>query len=146
MKERAFAAKLQSIPDMLAFADGEFAAGCADSRLRNRMKVACEEALVNVISYAYAGTPGTIELACGFSAQADVFTVRIADSGAPYNPLEREMPDVEADISERQVGGLGVYLYTTIMDEVSYAYENGKNILLLRKHISQETGREHGAQ
>ncbi len=61
------------------------------------------------------------------------------DDGTPYNPLE-EKPDVDidADIDERRIGGLGIFLYTTIMDKMEYRYEGGKNHLIAIKNLSCE--------
>lgn len=138
MDRREFAAEMKLLPEMLAFIGGAFAACHAGSRAENLVKVACEEVLANVLSYAYDGNPGTVEIACDFLQAQGCFTLRIADSGVPYNPLDGAMPDLDVELDERQVGGLGVYLYKTIMDEVSYSYEDGKNILRLRKYIAEK--------
>ncbi len=57
------------------------------------------------------------------------------DSGIPFDPLEKEDPDVTLSTEEREIGGLGIYLIKKKMDEVSYRYENQKNIFMFRKKI-----------
>jgi anti-sigma regulatory factor (Ser/Thr protein kinase) len=60
-----------------------------------------------------------------------------ADEGTPYNPLENNVEvDIDAEMDARNIGGLGIFLYTTIMDKVEYRYENGKNILTTTKKIN----------
>ena len=55
------------------------------------------------------------------------------DEGKPYNPLEKEKPDVTVSAKERQIGGLGVFLAQKMMDDISYEFQNGKNILTICK-------------
>ena len=57
------------------------------------------------------------------------------DKGIPYNPLENKDPDVTLDIEKRKIGGLGIFLVKEMMDEVSYEYADGKNILKLKKEF-----------
>ena len=64
-------------------------------------------------------------------------TIRFLDSGKPFNPLAKQDADVTLPAEERGIGGLGIYLVKKLMDEVSYGYENGKNILTIHKRLSQ---------
>ena len=57
------------------------------------------------------------------------------DGGIPFNPLEKPDPDVTLSAEERKIGGLGIYMMKKTMDEVSYAYEKGENILTMVKKI-----------
>ena len=61
--------------------------------------------------------------------------IRFEDGGMPYNPLEREDPDITQNIEDRQVGGLGIHIVKKTMDDVKYVYKNGRNILILFKKI-----------
>ena len=61
--------------------------------------------------------------------------VTFRDRGVPYNPLEKEDPDVTALAAERKLGGLGIFLTKQLMDEVRYAYEDGQNVLTLTKKL-----------
>ena len=58
------------------------------------------------------------------------------DQGIPYNPLENKDPDITLNLEEREIGGLGIYMVKKIMDEVSYEYMDGQNILRMRKSLS----------
>jgi hypothetical protein len=57
------------------------------------------------------------------------------DSGIPYDPLTADEPDITLSAEERKVGGLGIFIVKKIMDEISHVYENGKNILRMRKNL-----------
>lgn len=116
--------------------------GC-NRRLTQKIVLALEEALANVINYAYPkGELGDIEIdilavpAISEQMHGDI-TFVISDSGKPFNPLEQHNVNVEQAVDDRQVGGLGIYLYQQLMDTVLYKYADGHNVLTLTKHISK---------
>lgn len=98
---------------------------CLDTQL------AVEEAVTNVILHGYAEIPGQIQITCHVTPH--FAEVQILDSAAPFNPLTIPEPDVTEEIEERQIGGLGIFLIRRVMDEVSYRYDDGHNILVLIK-------------
>ena len=57
------------------------------------------------------------------------------DQGIPYNPLENKDPDITLDIEDREIGGLGIFLVKKTMDELSYEYADGQNILTMKKEL-----------
>jgi sigma-B regulation protein RsbU (phosphoserine phosphatase) len=96
--------------------------------LAARINLALEEAVCNVIMYAYPeGEKGTAELTL------DMVDGRIhatlCDSGLPFDPLQRPEVNLDVSLEERQIGGLGIHLIKEIMSEVSYEYKDGKNVL-----------------
>lgn len=58
-----------------------------------------------------------------------------SERGTPFNPLEKEDPDITLPAEERGIGGLGIYMVKTMVDEVEYAYRDGCNHLTLRKKL-----------
>ena len=96
------------------------------------IELAMEEALVNIFNYAYHDNIGDVEVAC--STDNDLFIVDIIDSGIPFNLLSYKDPDLISDISERKIGGLGVFLMKKLMDDVQYRRENDKNLLRFVVH------------
>lgn len=86
-----------------------------------------EEAFVNICSYAYPGTEGDAEIRC--TGDGDTFALEIADQGRPFDLLSLPDPDLTLDITERDIGGLGIHFIRTLSDSVSYRRENGRNIL-----------------
>lgn len=105
------------------------------------VRLACEEVIVNIISYAYpAGEDGYIEL--DVSDEGKELRIEICDGGRPFNPIEREAPDVTLHLENRNIGGLGIYLVLRMMDGVAYLYEEGRNKLVLTKETYG--GESHG--
>lgn len=97
------------------------------------LKVCAEEILVNIIDYSGSEK---IHVSCDFPADENTLLFEFVDDGKLYNPLE-EVPevDIDADLDERRIGGLGIYLYTKIMDKLEYHCEDGKNHLLAYKKL-----------
>jgi|SRR5208337_3591098 len=94
-------------------------------------QLAVEEAITNVIVHGYRNQGGDVGVTC--RATRGIVEVQIEDAAPPFDPLSLPEPDLTADIEERQVGGLGIFLIRQVMDEIVYRHENGKNILVLVK-------------
>jgi len=127
--KKQYAAKVANLTGL-----SEFVEECADrSALAVKKKfgllVALEEAFVNICSYAYPDGEGQVEVACG--ADNACFVLEIADNGTPFDVLSLPAPDTTLDVTEREIGGLGVYFIRRLTDDVSYRRENGQNILRL---------------
>ena len=91
-----------------------------------------EELGLNVINHAYRGQSGEFEIIITSEEQA--ITVEIIDNGPPFNMLQdAPAPDVEAEIEERPIGGLGIHLVKTMMDELYYKRDQERNHLILVK-------------
>lgn len=99
------------------------------SKLLFNTQLAVEEAVVNVMSYAY---PGQQEQSIELTAEHESgkLHITIEDNGIAFNPLQQEGPDLDEDIDEREEGGLGIFLLKELMSEVTYRRDNGKNILI----------------
>lgn len=102
--------------------------GLDQKRLRE-IELALEEILVNIFNYAYPGTPGDVEVNC--KAQTGQFIIEVMDAGIPFDATSLPVPDLTADLEERKVGGLGIFLVKKMVDEVNYRREEGRNILTL---------------
>lgn len=96
----------------------------------SEIELAVEEALVNIFHYANQGLDGEVTLESKMTSEKEMI-IEISDAGIPFNPLAKEDPDITLAVSERTVGGLGVYLIKQLMDEVHYRREGDKNILTL---------------
>ena len=96
------------------------------------MRLASEEALVNVINYAYSGGQGNVLVSCG-EAGAGGIKIELSDAGVPFDPLSRPEPDTTLPMEQRKIGGLGILMIRKSMDEVAYRRENGRNILTMVK-------------
>ncbi len=103
-----------------------------DAKLKSSVLIAVEEIFVNIVSYAYPDSEGTI---CVIFDASNGLTIQFEDSGIPFNPLEADDPDPSLSLEERSEGGYGIYLVKKFMDSVSYTNKDGKNILTLKKML-----------
>lgn len=102
--------------------------------LLSSVDLALEEALANVIMYAYPeGEKGDVTLSA--HVENNAIYMKISDVGIPFNPLEQKEADLNVSLEERKIGGLGIHLIKEIMDEIGYAYEDGRNVLKMQKTI-----------
>jgi anti-sigma regulatory factor (Ser/Thr protein kinase) len=99
-----------------------------------KLNLVLEEMGVNIVNYS--GATGDIEIS--LASDADSVTVEIADDGRPFNPLaDLVSPDISAPLGDRPIGGLGVHLVRSMMDEMRYSREGGKNKLAMTKFKSE---------
>jgi anti-sigma regulatory factor (Ser/Thr protein kinase) len=132
LKDLSFPAKREVLPQMLAQIAEVIRQYFKSDKWINRLKVCAEEILVNIVDYSRSEN---VFVRCEFLEKENALRFEFVDSGVPYNPLE-EPPevDIDAEMDERGIGGLGIFLYTTIMDKVEYKYENGENHLITIKN------------
>ncbi|MBP5256070.1 MAG: ATP-binding protein [Clostridia bacterium] len=97
--------------------------------------IAVEEIFINIANYAYAPEKGHATVSVGVTDNPVAVTISFTDHGVPYDPLAKEDPDVTLPAGERQIGGLGVFMTKKLMDDVSYEYRDGQNILTLKKNL-----------
>jgi len=102
-----------------------------------KLNVALEELLTNTVSYGYDDA-ARHEIALDIALEGDAIVVELSDDARPFDPLDAPPPDLDSPIEERRVGGLGVHLVKTMMDDVAYAYRDGRNHVRLRKRIGGE--------
>ena len=101
-----------------------------------QLRLAIEEAVVNVIDYAYpTGTEGDITV----KLMSDGSSIRfqIIDSGVPFDPTAKEKADTTLSAEDRQIGGLGILLVRELMDAINYEREDGQNVLTLIKKVKR---------
>lgn len=99
------------------------------------IQLAIEEAVVNVINYAYPKNK-ECEAYLEVSKIDNAVYFVLSDTGVPFDPTAKTDPDLTLSADERPIGGLGIFLVKQIMNEVSYEYSDGKNKLTMIKKIS----------
>ncbi len=105
-----------------------------NTSLTNKLRLAVEEAVVNVMEYAYpTGTTGEVNIRASSNGQSLKFI--ITDSGISFNPTEVTAADTTLSAEERPIGGLGILLVRKLMDSVNYERIDGKNVLTLSKNL-----------
>jgi len=95
-----------------------------------RIKLSIEEALVNIINYAYPECDGEVEI-CYRKENDSKLILEILDYGIPFDPLSLPNPNLSGKLSERKVGGLGVFFILKMTEDVRYRREGDANILTL---------------
>ena len=108
----------------------------------NEIQIVCEEVLANIILYAYPKTdePGDVMLELEFEEETGMLIICFIDSGIAFNPLEKDKPDLTADIMERPIGGLGIFIIRKIADSVQYERLEDQNRLTVQ--IKYRAGEE----
>ena len=94
--------------------------------------VVVEELVLNIVDYSHSEY-----LDIEILRDEKSITLRIHDAGMPFNPLEREMPDLTLPMEERPIGGLGIFMVIKYMDSITYDYAGGENILTLAKNLTK---------
>lgn len=126
MQTVQFTAKFEFLDEIREFV-GDIArsGGFTDKEVYN-IQLATDEAASNIIEHAYEGvSDGLLDISCGVVGSA--ITIVLVDHGESFDPSEIPAPDLKADLSERKIGGLGIFLMRKLMDEVHYKAEPGKN-------------------
>ena len=103
-----------------------------DSKLAHNIRLAVEEAVVNVMEYAYSeGQEGNVTVT--MQSNGVQLKVTIMDTGVAFDPTEKDTADTTLSAEDRPIGGLGLLMMRELMDSINYERENGQNILTLRK-------------
>jgi len=131
--------ELEAVDENLAqvqtFVDERLEAADCPPKAQMQIDVAVEEIFVNIAHYAYAPDKGSAAVRVEVGDDPVTVSITFIDQGMPYDPLSRTDPDVSLPVSERDVGGLGVFLTKQLMDDVTYSYRDGRNILTLKKKL-----------
>lgn len=127
---------IQQVPQLADFVDMVCEEVGMDMAVAIQMNLAMEEAVVNVMSYAYpADTVGDVTIEAVTIADQLQFT--ITDCGTPFDPTAKEDVDTTLSAEERPIGGLGIHLVRQLMDSITYERIDGKNVLTLRKKFDK---------
>jgi anti-sigma regulatory factor (Ser/Thr protein kinase) len=133
MKTVQFAAKFEFLDEIREFVGKIARAGGFTDKDVYNIQLATDEAASNIIEHAYEKiSNGVLELSCG--VRGDLITIILIDHGESFDPSEIPLPDLKADLSDRKIGGLGIFLMRKLMDEVHYEVKvNQGNILTMTK-------------
>lgn len=104
----------------------------ASDELQFKIRLCAEEAVENIVRYAYNNGAGYLEVAVEL-IENSIIQISLTDSGKPFDPLAKPDPDITLSLEEREIGGLGIFLCKQMMDKLEYKYENGCNIFIMQK-------------
>ena len=128
-------AEVENLGEVQAFVDARLEAVDCPVKTQMQIDLAVEEIFVNIASYAYDPGKGKATVRVKTAEDPPSVTITFLDRGIPYDPLKREDPNTKLPAEERDMGGLGIYMTKKIMDQMIYAYEDGQNILTLKKNL-----------
>ncbi len=102
----------------------------------NAINLALEEVVHNIISYGYTDTRKH-RISVNFSLKGEELTLEVIDDAQAFNPLKAPSPDIDKPLSDRKIGGLGIYLTVKFMDQVDYRRAGNRNVLTLKKKVNK---------
>jgi serine/threonine-protein kinase RsbW len=124
-------ARLESLPKINDFIVAALKQLGTEKELHN-VQLAVDEACTNIIKHAYCDEGGPITISCGLQGGRLIITIK--DKGNPFDPTSIPPPNLESDIHERKIGGLGMHLMRKLMDEVCYSFDITEgNKLVMKK-------------
>ena len=120
---------------IVEFVEKELSQYDCPARALYQIEVAIEEILVNIVNYAGLSETDGVEIRCEVMEDPLRVVVQFLDEGVPFDPLAKSDPDTSPEALMNREGGLGIFMVKTMMDDVSYAYEDGKNTLTILKNL-----------
>ena len=124
-----------NLPVVVDFVNSRVEATDCSPKAMMQIELAVEEIFVNIANYAYAPEIGRATVRVSVTDDPLTVTITFIDRGVPYDPLKRSDPDVTLSAEERAIGGLGIFMTKKVMDDVTYEYKDGQNVLTLKKRL-----------
>lgn len=135
MKELTIDATIENTAAVTAFVDEQLEQLDCPMKTQMQVDIAIDELFSNIAHYAYNPEVGPATVRVEVIEQPLAVVITFIDNGVPYDPLANADPDITLSAEERKIGGLGIYLVKKTMDDVSYEYKDGQNILRIKKDI-----------
>jgi anti-sigma regulatory factor (Ser/Thr protein kinase) len=128
-------AKIENLDTVTDFVNQHLEVVECPMKIQMQIDVAVEEIFVNIANYAYGSAEGPATVRVNVDDKNKIVDITFIDNGIPYDPLAKEDPDITLSAQERQIGGLGIFMVKKSMDDVTYEYRDGHNILTLKKGL-----------
>lgn len=136
MEQIVLPATIDRLSEVLEFVDSILDSNSCPESVKLQIDIAVEELFVNIANYAYNPEEGPAEIKCSVEEATNRVIIEFRDHGVPYDPLAKADPDITLSAEERDIGGLGIFMVKSSMDNVSYRHENGNNVLTIEKSMS----------
>jgi sigma-B regulation protein RsbU (phosphoserine phosphatase) len=133
-----FPAEMPEIENIYGFIERALSrneVGAETKSLQNLFKMAADEIFSNIASYGFDGSREGAAVEISIEIAKDTVSMMFRDNGKPFDPTSRKTPDISRGLDERPVGGLGIHIVKNSFDEVHYSFENGFNVLTLKKWL-----------
>ena len=135
MKELTITATVENIGPVTDFVNEQLEALDCPMKAQMQIDIAIDELFGNIAHYAYHPEVGNATVRVEVTEEPLAVIVTFIDKGMPYDPLRAAEPDITLSAEERNLGGLGIYMVKKSMDEITYEYKDGKNILSIKKKL-----------
>ena len=133
MRELTTEAVTENLQSVMDFVNDSLSDKGCSAKTLYQMELVLEEIFINIASYAYEGDERPVVLSIDFEEDPLAAIVTFKDKGAPYNPLNRDDPNLALKLENREIGGLGIFLVKKNVDAIWYEHVNGENVLSFRK-------------
>ena len=135
MKELTVEAKTTNIEAVTDFVNEQLEALDCPMKAQMQIDIAIDELFGNIAHYAYNPEIGKATVRVEVIEDPLAVTITFIDNGVPYDPLAKADPDTTLRAEEREIGGLGIYMVKKSMDDITYEYRDGQNILAIKKNL-----------
>jgi anti-sigma regulatory factor (Ser/Thr protein kinase) len=141
-RAETFAADAREIKRIYSFIEGSLME-CTSGENRasqdviNKLRLAADEIFSNIVKHGFTGARGLVEVGVGVDVRDGSVEIEFLDDGVPFNPLSAAPPDTSLGLSEREAGGLGIFLVRRLMDEVAYSRKDGRNSLTIKIFLGE---------
>ena len=135
MKELTVEAKTTNIEAVTDFVNEQLEALDCPMKAQMQIDIAIDELFGNIAHYAYNPEIGKATVRVEVIEDPLAVVITFIDKGVPYDPLAKADPDTTLSAEEREIGGLGIYMVKKSMDDITYEYKDGQNILAIKKNL-----------
>ena len=135
MKELTIAASVENIETVTDFVNEQLESLDCPMKAQMQIDIAIDELFGNIAHYAYNPEIGKATVRVEVIEDPLAVTITFIDNGVPYDPLAKADPDTTLSAEERDIGGLGIYMVKKSMDDITYEYKDGQNILAIKKNL-----------
>lgn len=137
MQELTTEATIENIEKVTDFVNEQLEAVNCPKKAQMQIDIAIDELFGNIANYAYNPEVGSATVRVEVTESPLAVIITFIDNGIPYDPLKKTDPDTTLSADEREIGGLGIFMVKKSMDEITYKYQSGQNILTVKKLFSK---------
>ena len=135
MKELTLTATVENIEVVTDFVNEQLEALDCPMKAQMQIDIAIDELFGNIAHYAYNPEVGEATVRVEVIEDPLSVVITFIDKGVPYDPLAKADPDTSLSAEDRKIGGLGIYMVKKSMDDITYEYKDGQNILAIKKSL-----------
>lgn len=135
MKTLTIQADIKNLGKVLSFIEESLENTGCSIKTGMQISIAVEELFVNIAHYAYVPDTGEVTISIEIHDDPGMAEITFTDRGIPYDPLEKDDPDISLSAEKRKIGGLGIYMVKKSMDLMKYEYTDGCNIVTICKYF-----------